>query len=94
MALIVVKKEIIWSVRKIGQPTRDPTLPFSPLVRIGKGDLSPAPEPRRMCHHFQPADSPLFNRERKENIGISQSVMIEQVSRSGVEVVGIDRPAP
>src|SRR5262249_23940847 len=92
VALIVVEKTKRVAGAAADQPSGDNAGPLGILVGIRKVELPVAGDLGRFGSRLPAADSRMLERQRKENIGITEHIMIEKVVGAGAKVAHVKRP--
>ena len=92
--LIVVQQKVA-PVRRgeIRQTAVDIAESKGQLIGVGQIKLGPIANAGRTQRELPPVDAGALNRDRKENVGIVQIIVIEEVIRSSQKIVGVDSPA-
>src|SRR5437868_3598236 len=80
--------------REIGQPSADAATALHVLPRVNEVNLSLAPQARRANARFVATDSGSLQRQRKEEVGISQHIVIEEIARPRTKVIEVEAPSP
>src|SRR3982074_3809857 len=95
IALIVVEEEI--SRRRRGaradQTANDAAAAKRQLIRIREIDLGAVAEPGRAKRQLPAVDSRGLHVNRKEDVGVIQAVVVEEVGGASQKIIGIQDPA-
>lgn len=78
--------------REVGQPARDAALAFRVLMRVGHVQLSSMQKLGRTRRRFPPANARLSDGQGQEDVRVADDVVIEEVPRSGPEVIHVENP--
>ena len=92
VSLIMIEEKQILRWREVSQSTGDRTLSLRKLVRVGEIELTFLEELRRPRRHLERSNPRSFNGQRKKDVRVAERVVIEEVLRRSVEVVGGDSP--
>src|SRR5947207_2288043 len=81
VSLIVVEKaeRLVADVAGV-QSARDNSVPLRELMRVDEPPGSEVEQSRRRCTDLPAVDAGMLQRKRKEDVGISESVMVEEIS--------------
>src|SRR5262249_40028283 len=90
--LVVVKKLEALANGEVRESAVDVSETKRKLVRVGQINLSAIADARRAQGQLPPIDPRPLNRNRKENVGVIQIVVVEEVVRTCEEIVGIEGP--
>ncbi len=94
VALIVIEKEVtLVGRRKVSETSGDSTGALRVLMRIGKVEFGAARDDGRIDTAFPAANPRVRDREREEDIGIPQHVVIKKVSGASPEISYVEGPA-
>src|SRR5712664_2665195 len=94
ISLVVVKeKKSLVRRSEIGEATRDRSSTFHELMGIGQINLEAIREARRARGQFPTMNAGTIDRQRKENVGIAEHAMIEEVPNVRLEIGNIKLPA-
>src|SRR5882762_1009051 len=93
IALIVIEKEEAARRGKISQPSTHSTEALGNLVRVGQVHLPAILNARRADGEFPAYDTCSVNRQREENVGVSDIAVIEVISCARLERIRIDGPS-
>ena len=77
---------------KVRQATVDSTKSVGDLVGIGDVELATLEEPGRMQRQFPAADERGVYGDGKEDVGVSEAIMVEEIFRAGAEGIRVERP--
>ena len=86
----MIKKFEAIAKGEVGQSAVDVSETKRKLVRVGQINLATIAEARRSQGQLPPVDPRALNRDRKENVGVIQIVVIEEIVCE--EIVGIECP--
>src|ERR1700680_2636260 len=78
--------------REIRETAGDVAEAKGELIRVGQVDLSSIANARRAQREFPPVDAGALDGDGKENVGVVQIVVIEEVIRTGQKIVSVDGP--
>src|SRR2546425_3234751 len=93
ISLVVVeeKKSLVrWC--EIGEATRDRSGAFHELMGIGQINLEAIRDARRARGQFPTVNAGTIDRQRKENVGIAEHIMIEEIPNVRLEIGNIKLP--
>src|SRR6266446_1212515 len=95
IALVMVEKGISrWrNGARTYQAADDAAAAQSELIGIGEIELGAVAEPWRAQCQFPAVDSCGLHVNREEDVGVIQTVVIEEVRRTRQKIVGIEHPA-
>src|SRR5581483_1315394 len=94
VTLIVIEEEIaLFGGSEVRQSTGHTARPFGELMRVCEMPVRAAGQPGRIGSNLPATDSGPRNGQRKEDIGVSQSIVIEKVLRARTEIVDVEGPA-
>src|ERR1700730_19153084 len=93
VALIVIEEKKVCRRTEVCESPSDRALSLGALMRISEIELPTLEELRRMRRHFEGANSRSFDGQRKEDVRVTQRVVIEEVLRGSMEVAGVDGPS-
>src|SRR2546429_3753258 len=94
VALIVIEKEVtLLGRRKVSETPGDSTSSLRVLMRISEVEFCAAGDDRRIDAGFPATNSRVRDREREEDIGIPQHVVIKKVFGASPEISYVKCPA-
>src|SRR5881628_3828599 len=90
---MVQEEKITFRRGEVRKPAADGASPFGELTRKDQMEFG-APEQKGRAHgRFPTADASRIDSEGKKNVGITQNIVVEEISRPGVKVVCIEYPS-
>src|SRR5882672_492033 len=93
MSLVVVEEEKSLVRRsEIGEATSDRSSAFHELMGIGQINLEAIRDARRARGQFPTVNASAIDRQRKENVGIAEHVMIEEIPNVRLEIGNVKLP--
>ena len=93
VALVVVEELKAIAKREIGEAAVDVAESKGELIRVGQVELAAIADARRAQGELPPVNARALNRDGKENVGVIQIVVIEEVAGARQEIVGVKGPA-
>src|SRR5882724_2296644 len=91
--VVVEEKKSLVRRSEIGEATRDRPGAFHELMGIGQINLEAIRDARRARGQFPTVNAGTIDRQRKENVGIAEHVMIEEIPNVRLEIGNIKLPA-
>ena len=89
---MVQEEKITFRRREVRKPAADGASPFRELTRKDQMEFG-APEQKGRAHgRFPTADASRIDSEGKENVGITQNIVIEEIPRPRLKIVCIECP--
>src|SRR5882672_100754 len=94
VALVVVEKaERVLAESSGDQAAGDIPVPFRMLMGVSETPGNTVRQPRRRGAHFPAADAGALQSEREKDIGVAQSIVVEEVLRPSAKIGNIEGPA-
>jgi hypothetical protein len=90
--LIVIQQSKSITKREICQTAVDIAESKGKLIGVGQIKLGPIANVRRAQRELPPVDAGALDRDGKENVGIIQIVVIEEVIRTRQKIVSVESP--
>src|SRR6266446_8672623 len=91
--VVVEEKKPLVRRSEIGEATSDRSSAFHELMRIGQINLEAIRDARRARGQFPTVNAGTIDRQRKENVGIAEHVVIEEIPNVRLEIGNIKLPA-
>ena len=93
IALVMIEREEAGGRTEIGKSSVDRAVSVGCLIGIGQVGLTDAPELGRTNGELVALNQRAVDRQGYERVRVADVVVIEEILRLGVEVIGIDYPA-
>src|SRR5882762_11336721 len=90
--VVVEEKKTLVRWCEIGETTRDRSGAFHELMGIGQINLEAIRDARRARGQFPTVNASAIDRQRKENVGIAEHVMIEEIPNVRLEIGNVKLP--
>src|SRR5712692_2568807 len=91
--VVVQEEEALVGRAEAGESAADTAPAFGELVGVGQVELGATPEPRRAHGGFPAVNPRRCDGKRKEDVGVADHIMVEEVVRARVEAVHVEYPA-
>src|SRR5713101_8531453 len=91
--VVVQEEEALVGRAEAGESAADTAPAFGELVGVGQVELGATPEPRRAHGGFPAVNTRRQDGKRKEDVGVADHIMVEEVVRARVEAVHVEYPA-
>src|SRR5581483_718128 len=93
VALVVVQEEVTTlGRREVRKSSGYGAFSLDILMRVRHADLEPPEDLRGAQRCFPTANARLLDGQRKEDVGVSQHIVIEEIPGAGAEVVDVQVP--
>src|SRR5882757_6235890 len=90
---MIKKEQFIFRRREIRKPAADASISLCILPGISQMNLSAVPQPWRAQCHFRAPDARPIQCHRKEDVRISQDIVIKVIACRSVEMAEVQAPS-